>query len=537
MLNFSRTKIFSILMLVFLGFWFAMPNVLTQDQLDDLPAWMPHDRITLGLDLQGGSYFLLEVDIDAVILQRYEILEDDVRRTLRDNNILYSGLVAEGTFVSVKIARDGDTQRAISLLEDLSQPITNSLLAISQSDIDVVEQAGNTIRVILTEEGINQRTTSAVNQSLEVVRRRIDELGTKEPTIQKQGSQRILVQVPGATIDERIFEDAAVLSFHLRDYTVDEDMLQRGRVPPRSKIFTFADEDDLPEEQRRKMALFRRPIVSGDNLTDAQPGFNQQTGLPIVRITFDTQGARLFGETTRRNVNKQFAMVLDGKIISAPVINEPILGGQAQISGTFTIESATQLAALLRAGSLPAPLNVMTSGGVGPDLGADSIAAGKMAALIGFMAVMVFIVLSYGRFGLIANIALITNLILIAGALSMLGATLTLPGIAGIVLTIGMAVDANVLIFERIREEVKLGKPPLAAVGNGFKQAMSTILDANITTLIAAVIMFQYGTGPVRGFAITLAIGIITSVFSAVMLTRLMLSVWLKRSRPKEIRL
>ncbi len=532
MLNFSRTKIISILMLVFLGFWFAMPNFLTQDQLDDLADWMPHDQITLGLDLQGGSYFLLEVDVDAVIAQRYEILQDDVRRTLRDNNILYEDLVAEGAFVSVKITRDGDQQLAVELLEDLSQPITNALLSISKSDIDVEELADNTIRVTLTPEGINQRTNSAVSQSLEVVRRRIDELGTKEPTVQRQGSQRIMVQVPGATINEDIFENAAVLSFHLRDYTVDPDMLIRDRTPPRSKIFEYPNDP----AGFGKIALYRRPIVSGDNLTDAQPGFSQQN-LPIVTITFDTQGSRLFCNTTSRNVNKQFAMVLDDIVISAPNINEPICGGRAQISGSFTVESATELAALLRAGALPAPLIVLTSGGVGPELGKDSVEAGKMAAMIGFLAVMVFIFLSYGRFGLAANVALIINLILIAGVLSLLGATLTLPGIAGIVLTIGMAVDANVLVFERIREEIHLGKPPMASVSNGYKQAMSTILDANITTLIAAVIMFQYGTGPVRGFAVTLAIGIITSVFSAVMLTRLMLSVWLKRSRPKEIRL
>ena len=533
MLNFSRTKIFVIMFIVLTGFWFAMPNVLTQDQLDDLPDWMPHDQITLGLDLQGGSYFLLEVDIDAVIKQRYEILEDDVRRTLRDNNILYSGLAATETSVSVKITRETDKQRAFELLQSLSQPISTSLLAIAQSDIEVDALDGDVIRVTLTPEGIAQRTTSAVNQSLEVVRRRIDELGTKEPTIQKQGTQRILVQVPGATIDEDIFSAAAVLSFHLKDNTVDPEMLEKGRIPPRSKIFDYPGDPQLIG----KIALYKRAIVSGDNLTDAQPGFDQRTNAPIVRITFDTQGSRQFCEATSKNVNKQFAMVLDDEVLSAPVIQEPICGGQAQISGNFTLESATELAALLRAGSLPAPLNVLNSGSVGPELGADSVEAGKMASIIGLLAVVVFIILSYGRFGVAANAALLINLVLIAGVLSLLGATLTLPGIAGIVLTIGMAVDANVLIFERIREEVKLGKPPLAAVGSGYKLAMSTILDANITTLIAAVIMFQYGTGPVRGFAVTLAIGIITSVFSAVILTRFMLSVWLKRTRPKVIRL
>ncbi|MCH7807461.1 MAG: protein translocase subunit SecD [Proteobacteria bacterium] len=285
-----------------------------------------------------------------------------------------------------------------------------------------------------------------------------------------------------------------------------------------------------------RMAVLRRPIVTGDNLTDAQPGFDQQTNVPLVRITFDRQGAVRFADATSKNVGKEFAIVLDNEIISAPVIREAIMGGQAQISGSFTIESAKELSALLRAGSLPAPLTLEDQRSVGPDLGADSVAAGKMAAIIGFVAVMVFIILSYGRFGLAANVALIINMVLIAGVLSLLGATLTLPGIAGIVLTIGMAVDANVLVFERIREEIKLGNPPMAAVSNGYSRAMTTILDANITTLIAAIIMFQYGTGPVRGFAVTLSIGIITSVFSAVILTRLMLSVWLKSRRPKTIK-
>ena len=537
MLNFSRTKIIFISFIVLMGFLFALPNALTQNQIDNLPDWMPKDQITLGLDLQGGTYMLLEVDLTAVIQQRYDILIDDVRNTLRENNIRALAPTSDGTSVIVKINRDEDFLQAFEMIEDLSQPITNSILAVSQSDIAVEDMGDNTIRVTLTPEGIAQREKFAVDQSLEVVRRRIDELGTKEPTVQKQGSSRILVQVPGATFDPEILEQSGTLSFHLRDYTVDESMLERGRVPPRSKIYQFTEAEIAknPLENRLGMALLRRPIVTGDNLTDAQPGFDQQNNAPVVTITFDRQGALRFGDATAKNVGKQFAMVLDDLILSAPVIREAIPSGRAQISGNFTIDSAKALSALLRAGALPAPLKVQETRSVGPDMGADSVASGKIAAMIGFMAVMVFIVLSYGRFGLAANAALIINMILIAGALSVLGATLTLPGIAGIVLTIGMAVDANVLVFERIREEIKLGKPPMASVSAGYKLAMSTIFDANITTLIAAVIMFQYGTGPVRGFAVTLAIGIITSVFSAVTLTRLMLSIWLKIRRPKTI--
>ncbi|MCH8347112.1 MAG: protein translocase subunit SecD [Proteobacteria bacterium] len=532
MLNFSRTKIFVILAVVLFGFMAALPNVLTPQAIDNLPDWMPKDQITLGLDLQGGTYMLLEVDLDAVIQQRYDILVDDVRNTLNENRIRALSPTSDGSSVIVKINREEDFERAFELLEDLSQPITNSILAISQSDIEVEDMGGNTIRVTLTPEGIAQRSENAVDQSLEVVRRRIDELGTKEPTVQKQGNNRILVQVPGANVDPDMLKTTGTLTFHMRDYTVDQSMLERGRVPPRSVIFDYPNDP----EGIGQMAVLRRPIVTGDNLTDAQPGFDQQTNVPLVRITFDRQGAVRFADATSKNVGKEFAIVLDNEIISAPVIREAIMGGQAQISGSFTIESAKELSALLRAGSLPAPLTLEDQRSVGPDLGADSVAAGKMAAIIGFVAVMGFIILSYGRFGLAANLALIINMVLIAGVLSLLGATLTLPGIAGIVLTIGMAVDANVLVFERIREEIKLGNPPMAAVSNGYSRAMTTILDANITTLIAAIIMFQYGTGPVRGFAVTLSIGIITSVFSAVILTRLMLSVWLKSRRPKTIK-
>jgi len=531
MLNFSRTKIFTIIFVVLMGFLFALPNVLTQNQLDSLPDWMPKDQITLGLDLQGGTYMLLEVDLDAVIQQRYDILVDDVRNTLNENRIRALSPTSDGTAITVKINREEDFPRAFELLEDLSQPITNSILAVAQSDILVEDIGDNTIRVTLTPEGITQRQNSAVDQSLEVVRRRIDELGTKEASVQKQGSTRILVQVPGVNIGGITFPPGS-LTFHLRDYTVDADMIERDRIPPRSVVFPYADDPD----GIGRLAVLRRPLVTGDNLTDAQPGFDQQTNAPLVRITFDRQGAVRFGEATSKNVGKEFAIILDGKIISAPVIREPILSGQAQISGNFTIDSAKELAALLRAGALPAPLKIMEERSVGPGLGADSVAAGKIASWVGFISVIVFVGIFYGRFGIAANAALLINLVLITGALSMLGATLTLPGFAGIVLTIGMAVDANVLVFERIREEAKLGKPPLAAVSTGYSQAMSTILDANITTLIAAVIMFQYGTGPVRGFAVTLAIGIITSVFSAVTLTRLMLAIWLKRTRPKTLK-
>lgn len=540
MLQFSNSKKFVILITVLLGFMFASPNVLPPSVLDQMPDWYPRDTINLGLDLQGGSYVLLEVDVAAVRAERANGLEDEVRVILRGERIRFTNLQVSGeTTVTFNVSNEVDIERAYDLVEDLSVPVSNSLLAVAAQTLDVT-QSGNTITLTYTEAGLNQINARAVEQSVESVRRRIDELGTKEPTVQRQGDTRILVQVPGETLDPKILNQTAKLSFHLVDITVSQADIEAGRIPPRSMVLPMVSDvegepgaEDLPEFL---IPIQKRAMVSGENLTDANPGFDQQNGLPLVSISFDSRGAQAFCRVTRENVNRQFAIVLDNEIISAPNIQEPICGGRAQISGSFTVESATELAALLRAGALPAPLIVMEQRTVGPGLGADSVAAGKLASIVGFLAVIFFILIYYQGFGVAANIALIINLVLIAGVLSLLGATLTLPGFAGIVLTIGMAVDANVLVFERIREEVRAGKPPLQAVSAGYSAAMSTIMDANITTLIAAIVMFQYGTGPVRGFAVTLSIGIITSVFSAVTLTRFMVSIWLKRTRPKTLK-
>ncbi|MGY8986586.1 MAG: protein translocase subunit SecD, partial [Sphingomonadales bacterium] len=388
------------------------------------------------------------------------------------------------------------------------------------------------VTVTLTEAGILERRQNAVQQSIEIVRRRVDEMGTREPTIQRQGVDRILVQVPGLQDSSELrdmLNTTAKLTFHMVDETTSRDDIARGRVSPGSRILPMTDGGG-------QMAIRRRAIVSGENLVDSQPSFDQN-GSPSVGFRFDIAGAKKFGEITRQNSGRLFAIVLDEEIISAPRIKEPILGGSGQIVGGFTVEAANNLSILLRAGALPAPLTILEERSVGPDLGADSVAAGKTASIIGFAAVIVFIVLTYGWFGVAANGALIFNIALLGGLLSIIGATLTLPGIAGVVLTVGMAVDANVLIFERIREEIRAGKNPFRAVDSGYSQALSTILDANITTLIAAIILFQFGSGPIKGFAVTLTVGIITSVFTAVTLTRLFISIWLRSKRPATLKL
>ena len=486
-------------------------------QADSLPGWLPNKQISLGLDLQGGSHLLLEVEVDVVIRERLEALVDTVRSALRKERIRYRGLGIEGLAVAVAVTDDGD--KALGLVRGLDPDTAASL------------GEGGRIRLALTEKAVRERRLSAVEQSIEIVRRRIDETGVREPTIQRQGDDRILVQLPGIDDPERIKKllgKTAKMTFQLVDEKTPLSEALAGRILPGSVLMPNSDRSDGP------MILVRKRImVSGENLIDSQPSVDQRTNEPVVTFRFDTLGAKRFGDVTRTNVNRRFAIILDGKVISAPVIREPILGGSGQISGNFTFQSANDLALLLRAGALPAPLTIIEERTVGPGLGADSIAAGKVASVIGMVLVVIFMVVVYGLFGAMADVALIVNMFLIAAALSVLQATLTLPGIAGIVLTIGMAVDANVLIFERIREEVRVGRTPISAIDAGYSRAITTIVDANITTLIAALLLYVFGSGPIRGFAVTLSIGIMASFFTAVWLTRLILSAWLRRVRPQ----
>ena len=530
MLYFPRWKIILVIAVCVVGFITALPNLLPEAQVAKLPNWLPAKQISLGLDLQGGSHLLLEVDVGAVISERLDNMVDQVRSTLRGARIGYTGLGVKGDAITVTVRKPGDMEAALKKLRGLAVQRVPTLLSPGGADIEVETVGDNRIEMRLSKSEIAERKSNAVQQSIEIVRNRIDELGTREPTIQRQGEDRIIVQLPGVDNPDRIkaiLGKTAKLTFHMVDTLTNPAEAERGRLPPGSMILP-ADERDGGASS---YVVRKRVILSGDMLVDAQPTF--QNGQPVVSFRFDSVGAKRFADVTRENVGRPFAVVLDGKVITAPVIREPILGGSGIISGSFTVQSAGDLALLLRAGALPAPLKILEERTVGPDLGADSVRAGEIAAVIGFLAVVVFIILAYGLFGIATDLALFLNLALIVGALSTLQATLTLPGIAGIVLTIGMAVDANVLVFERIREEVRSGKTPIAALDAGYSRAYGTILDANITTLIAALILFQVGSGPVKGFAVTLAIGIVTSVFTAVTVTRLILVTWLRRRRPK----
>ena len=485
MLHFPPWKIAIVVLMCVIGLVYAAPNAIDADYSDRVPDFAPGKKVSLGLDLQGGSYLLLQVELDVVIAERLESIVDAARQALRRERIGYRGLGVAGDRVEVAIRDVGNVERAREILQGLDQEA-------------VVELDGGGRAVIaLTEAAIIDARAAALQQSIEIVRRRIDETGVREPTIQRQGQDRILVQLPGVDDPDRIkalLGQTARMVFRMVDITAPVDSALAGRVPPGSLLLEAADPG--PGEPGHYVVR-RRVEVSGENLVDAQPTF--QDGQPVVSFRFDTLGAKRFGRTTSDHVGEPFAIVLDDTVISAPVIREPILGGTGIISGNFTVKSANDLALLLRAGALPAPLVVLEERTVGPGLGADSIAAGKVASVIGLVLVVAFMVVAYGLFGLFANVALLFNIVLILGVLSALQATLTLPGIAGIVLTIGMAVDANVLIFERIREEMRLGRTPISAIDAGYKRALTTIIDSNLTTLLAAIFLYAFGSRSDQG--------------------------------------
>lgn len=534
MLDFPRWKIWAIVLTLVVGTLFALPNLFSEAELARWPNWLPKKHLNLGLDLRGGSHLLLEVDTDEVVKQQLETLEDTVRDTLRNTKAADGSRIGYGDFetgrdyVSFLVRSPDDVDAVVEAMRGLSQPVGGSFSG--QRDMDVSVRDGTRVTVRLTPAGIAERKSLAVSQSIEIVRRRIDEMGTREPTIQRQGADRIVVQVPGLKDPRQLKEilgKTAKLEFKLVNMDVLPEDIAAGRVPPGTELLPM---QDAPEQ---KIAVKRRVIISGEELADAQPSYNE--GQPVVSFRFDAAGGRRFGQVTTENVGKPFAIILDDQIISAPRINEPILGGSGVISGGFTVEQANNLAVLLRAGALPAPLEILEERTVGPDLGADSIRAGMIASIIGTVAVVVFMLITYGRFGLFANLALVLNVILILGVMSLFGATLTLPGIAGLVLTIGTAVDANVLIFERIREELRAGRNNFSAVDAGYREASRAIWDANITNVIAAALMMWFGSGPVKGFAVVLTIGIVTSVFTGVTVCRMFNVLWLKRARPAKL--
>lgn len=533
MLYFSRWKTLSIWAVVLLGVIFTIPNMLTQSQLDSLPGWFPKRALTLGLDLQGGSHILLSIDRQDLVDERLQATRDDIRTLLRDAKIGYTGLTGTGTTIQVRITDPNELEAAKKALAALVSPISSSMFGTgSVSELALEEPEVGLLRYTLTDAGIDYRVNNAVTQSIEVIGRRVNELGTTEPIIQRAGADRILVQVPGLQDPTRLKEilgKTAKLTFQMVDQSMSPQEALQGRPPAGSTVMYSQDDPPVP------YLIENRVIVSGENLTDAQATFDQRTSEAVVSFRFDGKGASRFGQATQQGVGRLFAIILDNQVISAPRINEPILGGSGQISGSFTAESANDLAVLLRAGALPADLTIVEERTVGPSLGADSISAGKFASLIAGILVVGFMLVAYGTLGIIANIALAANVALIIAILSILGATLTMPGIAGIVLTVGMAVDSNVIIYERVREERQLGRSLVQSLDSGFSRALATIVDANFTTFIAAIILFYLGSGPVRGFAVTLAIGIVTTVFTAFTLTRWLVSIWLRRAKPKEL--
>jgi preprotein translocase subunit SecD len=532
MLYFSRWKAIATLVTAFIVCAFAVPNFVAESTVKTWPAWAQR-HVVLGLDLQGGSHILLEVDQADVRKQRMTSLLDDVRRTLRDARVRYSGLAIRGDSVEVRIGDDADFNAALAKLRELSVPLGGLLGGTGQRSLDVTDAGNRLIRLTVTQAAVTERIRQVVEQTIPILEKRINGLGLVEPTIQRQGVDRILVQVPGLDDPQRLLSvigKTAKLEFRMVDMSMTAQDALQGRAPPDSEVLYEGKKDP-----KTPMLIQKQVLVSGDELTDAQAGFDQRSGEPIVSFRFNTAGARKFAQVTQENVGRPFAIVLDNEVISAPVIREPILGGSGQISGNFTVESANDLAILLRAGALPAKLTPIEQRVVGAGLGQDSITKGTHASYAGGALVVIFMLVTYGLFGLFANIAVAINVAMIFGVLSLLNATLTLPGIAGIVLTVGIAVDSNVLIYERIREEVRNGRSAISAIDAGFSRALATILDSNITTFIAAAVLFFIGTGPVRGFAVTLGIGIVTTLFTAFTLTRLIVATWVRARRPKTV--
>jgi preprotein translocase subunit SecD len=531
MLYFTRWKALGIILTALVVCLCAVPNFFPEATVKGWPLWAQR-RLVLGLDLQGGSYLLLAVDSNYVKKEKLDQVRDDVRRTLRDAKIGYTGLAVRNDAVEVRVSKDTDQQTALSKLRELAQPLGGLLGSNGQRSLEVSDAGGGVIRLVVPQAAINDRIRQTIEQSIQIVEKRVNELGTVEPVIQRQGTDRILVQVPGLqdpTHLKELLGKTAKMEFRMVDSTVSPDQAQAGRVPPESEVLMSASAPKIP------YVIKKQVLVSGGDLTDAQPGFDQRTSEPVVNFRFNTAGSRKFAQATTENVGQPFAIVLDNEVISAPVIREPITGGSGQISGNFTVQSANDLAVLLRAGALPAPLTVIEERTVGPGLGQDSIEKGELAAYVGSIMVIIFMLVTYRLFGVFANIAVAINVAMIFGLLSLLNATLTLPGIAGIVLTVGIAVDSNVLIYERIREELRGGRNAISAIDAGFKRALATILDSNITTFIAAAVLFYIGTGPVRGFAVTLGIGIITTVFTAFTLTRLIVAWWVRWKRPQSV--
>ncbi|MBP9694216.1 MAG: protein translocase subunit SecD [Alphaproteobacteria bacterium] len=526
MLNYPRWKMIFVMILCVMGVIYSIPNFVSKEAQQSMSNWstlLPGKTINFGLDLQGGSQLLLEVDINAVMKERMEATMDTLRKEFRRNAVGY---------VNMRILLR-DNAKAISFGIRAGDDWTKVSKLIKQVDGDLsVSMSEGVAYLSYPDTFLKHHEDLVMDQSIEIVRRRVDETGTKEPSIQRQGKDRILLQLPGLeNPDElkKLLGKTAKLKFQLVDLEASNEVMSTGKVPLGKTALP------LQEDPNQNIVVEAPVIITGDMLVDAQPNLNE--GRPVVSFRFDSIGAKRFGEATTANVGRPFAIILDDEVISYPRISQPILSGSGIITGSFTVQEAHDLALLLRSGSLPAPITVIEERTVGPGLGADSVKAGTLSGLVGCGLVIAFMLISYGFFGILANLALIFNIFFIIALLSAFQVTLTLPGIAGIILTIGMAVDANVLIYERIREELKLGAKPIASIEAGFSRALSAIIDGNLTTLIAAFLLAYFGSGPVRGFAVNLSVGIITSMFSAIMITRLLIVLWFSYRRPKTIHL
>jgi preprotein translocase subunit SecD len=530
MLNFPRWKVIGIWAILAFGILLSVPSLLPSSVSDYLPGWAQRTHVNLGLDLAGGSHLLLEADTGDVARARANLIEDTVRRALRTNTppIDIGEVSTTGGQLSFVVRDPAQVDAALQVIRDTTRP--SAFGGVREWD---VSNQGNRVTLRPTQAGLDNAISQAMTGARDVIDRRINALGTREPTIQREGANRILVEVPGLQNPDQLkalIGRTAHLEFRLVDLSVTPQQIQSGRAPIGSQILPYAEGGP-----GARIAVQRRAIITGDMISDARQGFDEQDNRPVVNISFDGNGTRRFARVTQENTGKLFAIVLDNVVLSAPRINEPILGGSAKISGSFTVDSANSLAISLKSGSLPVALRVIEERSVGPDLGADSIRFGIIASVVATAAVLIFMFVSYGRFGLYANLAVTINLFVIVGVMALMTSTLTLPGIAGFVLTMGTAVDANVLINERIREERRKGRSVIMAVENGYKEASRTIFEANVIHLIAGSIMLLMGSGPIKGFAVVLLIGIVTSVFTAVVFTRMLVSQWIRRNRPTEI--
>ena len=529
MMNLSRWKVGLVLVAILLGIIFSLPNFLPADLRSKMEGFAPTKILNLGLDLQGGSYLLVEVDTDSLLTEKTTNLVEAVRQQLTEDGTQFSALNGAAGKVSVRITDPNALQAAQTSLNKLSAPLANTP---GVKDIEVARGADQTLTLTFTQQGLRESAARAVETSIEIVRKRIDSLGTKEPSITRQGLNRIVVEAPGESDPEqlkRIIGQTAKLTFQMVDSTVSPEDLAAGRIPPGAEV--------LPYQERpgSQIVVRKQALVSGNNLTKANVGVDQNQR-PAIDFSFDGEGSKRFGKATSENIGKQFAIILDGQVVSAPRIDGAIQGGHGQITGSFTPQAASELVNVLNGGALPAKLNFEQQRTVGAELGADAVHAGMISTIIAFITIVVFMFLAYGFiFGGVSIAALLVNLLLIIASMTLFQATLTLPGVAGLILSLAVAVDANVLIFERIRDEERSGHRPIAALEVGFSRALVSIMDANVTSLIAALIMFVFGAGPVRGFAWTLMIGVFTSVFTAILVSQVLLGWWYRATKPKKL--